>query len=78
MKVAVVVVVVVAAAVVATAVAVAIVVAVDMAAIAVVAATAGNANPISPYCKLSSSALSDTNPAVDAPRQGYFVQSVQR
>jgi hypothetical protein len=54
------------------------VVAVDMAAMAVVAATAGNANPISPYCKLSSTALSDNNPAVDAPRQGYFVQSVQR
>jgi hypothetical protein len=54
------------------------VVAVDMAAMAVVAATAGNASPISPYCKLSSSTLSDTNPAVDAPRQGYFVQSVQR
>ena len=81
----VVVVVVVAAAVGATAVAVAIVVAVvvavvavDMAAMAVVAATAGKANPTSPDCKLSSSALSDTNPAVDAPRQGYFVQSVQR
>ena len=54
------------------------VVAVDMAAMAVVAATAGNANPISPDCKLSSSALSDTNPAVEAPRQGSFVQSVQR
>jgi hypothetical protein len=71
-------VVVVAAAVGATAVVAAIVVAVDMAAMAVVAATAGKASPISPYCKLSSSALSDTNPAVDAPRQGYFVQSVQR
>jgi len=43
-----------------------------MAAMAVVAATAGNANPISPYCKLSSSALSDTNPAEEAPWQGYF------
>ena len=53
-------------------------VAVDMAAMAVVAATAGKASPISTYCKLSSSALSDTNPAVEAPRQGYFVQSVQR
>ncbi|MCP9783586.1 hypothetical protein KBY83_09700 [Cyanobium sp. WKJ7-Wakatipu] len=50
----------------------AIVVAVDMAAMAVVAATAGKANPISPYCKLSSSALSDTNPAAEAQRQGYF------
>jgi hypothetical protein len=39
---------------------------------AVVAATAGKANPISPDCKLSSSALSDTNPAAEAPRQGYF------
>jgi hypothetical protein len=54
------------------------VVAVDMAAVAVVAATAGKASPISTYCKLSSSALSDTNPAVEAPLQGYFVQSVQR
>ena len=70
-----------AAAVGATAVAVAIVAAVDMAvaavaadmaAMVVVAATAGKANPISPYRKLSSSALSDTNPAAEAPRQGYF------
>ena len=51
-------------------------VAVDMAAMAVVAATAGKANPISPYCKPSSSALSDTNPAAEAPRQGYFLQSL--
>ena len=47
-------------------------VAADMAAMVVVAATAGEANSISPNCKLSSSALSDTNPAAEAPRQGYF------
>jgi hypothetical protein len=63
---------------VAVAVAIVVAVAVDMAAVAVVVvmavvvATAGKTQPISLYCKLSSCALSYTNPAAEDPRQGYF------